>query len=335
MNRLFFVCLMTWCSVLSADEHYPRFHGLMHHGHSPRSTSHYGGWQQGSQWASIPYVTYVPNAVPIMAGYWPSFPVSGYVGMPVPVAAGFAPAGIPANVIPVHQRPDIKIQPIYDPASVNAGLDASQLPAKPSTTAGRLKSLEQQVHGDDNFRKGLWGKAYGYYRSAADAASDRGEARFRLGFCYTTIKHFSSAVREFKRGAFLDPELATSGIASSTLYGPNSEIARTSVLNKVAEWVREDPRDPDRWFLLGVILHFEGDERSRIALQTGRQLTTGHQSHFDVFLATEFIVPAGNKPANLQELPAVPMNGLAVPILPAGDLPPLLDKPIPLNIPKP
>ncbi|MEI8378544.1 MAG: hypothetical protein WCJ09_00355 [Planctomycetota bacterium] len=304
MNRLFFVCLMSCCGVASADEHYPRFHGLMHHGHSHRHLYHQGGpWQQGGPWTVSPYLPYgAPIAV---GGYWTPFPVNGYFGLPAPVSSGFGPSVAPASAMPVANRPAIRIQPIYDANSVNAGLDSSQLPAKPSSAAGRLKSLEQQVHGDEKFRKGLWGQAYTYYRSAADAAGDRGEARFRLGFCYTTIKHFSSAVREFKRGVFLDPELASSGIATSMLFGPNSEVARTSVLNKVAEWVREDSRDPDRWFLLGVVLHFEGDERARIALQTGRQLSSGNQSHFDVLLAAEFNIPAGNKPASLPELPAL------------------------------
>lgn len=307
MNRLFFVCLMScWscCDFASADEHYPRFHGLMHHSHSHRHLYHQGGpWQHGSPWIVSPYLPY--GAPIVVGGYWTPFPVNGYVGLPVPVSSGFGPTVLPASPMPVDNRPAITIQPIFDANSVNAGLDSSQLPAKPSTAAGRLKSLKQQVHGDEKFRKGLWGQAYTYYRSAADAAGDRGEARFRLGFCYTTIRHYSSAVREFKRGVFLDPELASSGIASAMLFGPNSEIVRTSVLNKVAEWVREDSQDPDRWFLLGVMLHFEGDERARIALQTGRQLSSGNQSHFDVFLAADFTIPAETKPAFLPELPVL------------------------------
>ena len=326
MNRVMFLCMIFVSSLATADEHYPRFHGLSHHSHPHRHFSYptyqqgyYPGYFQSVSWQPVsPFVAMpvFPYGAPVVAGYWPPPAVYSQSITATPINPGLGSVAVPVVAAPVANLPAVRILPIYDAGSVNVGLEPSQIPAKPSTAAGRLRSLQQQVLGDEKFRKGLWGVAYTYYRSAADAASDRGEARFRLGFCFATIKQYSSAVRDFKRGLFLNPEIASSGIASSTLFGPDSEVIRTSVVNKVAEWVREDSQDSDRWFLLGILLHFEGDERSRTVLQTGRQLTSGNHSHFDVLLASEFMAPAVSKPARLLELPKPPTKNVdAIPPL--------------------
>ena len=130
------------------------------------------------------------------------------------------------------------VTPISAKAIPEVPEDPVKLPAKVSTAAGRLKSLEQQSHGDEKLRKQQWAQAYMSYRSAADAAGDRGSAHFRLAFTFTAMKHYSSAVREFRRGLFLDPTLPLTGVKIETLFGPESQIVRTSILHKVADWVR-------------------------------------------------------------------------------------------------
>ncbi len=333
------VILIGIAPYAQAQHHHGGRHGSHFSGHSsPRYFVHSGGGYS----APDPYTTTYVS--PVVGGdsysyhsrdhhhhrtHAPVFYSTGPVWLANPVVIAPQPAIFPVvSVTPVaHPTP---IDPIDEPA---------KLPAKPSTPAGKLKSLEHQVRGDEKLRKRLWAQAYMSYRSAIDAAGDRGEARFRQGFTYTAMRHFSSAVREFRRGLFLDPTLAESGIGLSMLYGPESEILRTSIFHKVGEWVKEDPRDPDRWFLLGLMLHFEDDPRSREALKTAQGLSDGPQDHLVSLLNAErekspVSLGATGKLAALFELPAPPFA--AAPEIVAGakpnvnpELPPLLDQAIP------
>ena len=123
------------------------------------------------------------------------------------------------------------------------------------------------------------------------------------------------------------------------LFGPDSEIVRTSILQKVAEWVRDDDRDPDRWYLLGLMLHYEGDARARLALNTARQLQAGDNGHITALLAVQNELPLtpaaeGGKPALLPELPPLPIANFAAHIQnPAPNrVPALSNQPTPLIV---
>lgn len=217
----------------------------------------------------------------------------------------------PVVVTPVI--PQVSVLPVAQPP-LDLDLDPAKRPAKVSSVAERLKSLEYQSRGDEQLRKKQWAQAYMRYRSALDAAGDRGEARFRQAFTYTAIKQYSSAIREFKRGLFLDPELPVTGISLAELFGSDSEIIRTSILHKVADWVKEDPQDAERLFLLGLLLHFEGDPRSRDVFQSARVVSAGDNWHIDAMLNANR--PAADadpqiKPALLPDLPPLPKSALA------------------------
>ena len=57
----------------------------------------------------------------------------------------------------------------------------------------------------------------------------------------------------------------------AVLFGPDSQIVRTSIIHKIADWLREDIRDPDRLFLFGLLLHFEDDTRGREVLEAAQR----------------------------------------------------------------
>lgn len=292
--------------------------------------------------ASEPYITTYVS--PVVGGESYSYRTSDHHHhrMHAPVFYSTGPVWLANPVIMTPQPavfPVVSVMPVAQPTPIDPFEDPAKLPAKPSTPAGKLKSLEHQVHGDEKLRKRLWAQAYMSYRSAIDAAGDRGEARLRQGFTYTAMRHFSSAVREFKRGLFLDPKLPESGIGLSMLFGPDSEILRTAMFHKVSDWVKEDPRDPDRWFLLGLMLHFEDDPRSREALKMAQGLSEGPQDHIASLLNSEHVkspTSLGNsgKLAMVFELPAPPFAAApnvvagAKPNAPPG-LPALLDQAIP------
>lgn len=336
--RLIIIALIVSCSIATANDHHYRRHRHPHHHwtHGGHGHSYYPVVGQST---AIPFGTYSPyvqivSPVVVRSSVTP-FPVTGFVSSSstVPVFVSTGPAWLPA-IIPAASL--VTVHPLGGPADVDAGIDPAKLPAKPSTAAGRVRSLGQTALGDDKLRKGLWAQAYVNYRSAVDAAGDQGTARLRLGFCYAAVKHYTSAVREFKRGLFLDPDLAASGISLPILFGPDSEVVRTSIVHNVAEWVREDLRDSDRWFLLGLLLHFEGDERARRVLETARQLSPADHGHLTALLDAEYTGNLGEgKPAWIPELPPAPNNEAELLVQPNAALPPLSDRPMPLVVPNP
>ena len=168
---------------------------------------------------------------------------------------GTQPAQVASYAIPDNTVPNIVPMPLT--------VDPTKIPITPSTPAARLRSLEHQARGDQRLREQKWSEARAAYRSSVDAAPDRAEGHLRLGLSLVAIQRFEPAIREFKRALFIDPMIPQMGKVSAALFGPDSQIVRSSIISKVSDWVRDDVRDPNRLFLLGVILHFEGDARGR------------------------------------------------------------------------
>lgn len=219
--------------------------------------------------------------------------------------------------------------------------DPSQVPVAESSTAARLRSLERQSIGDEKMRKQLWAQAYIDYRAAVDVAPDRAEAHYRLGYVFASLQHYGSAVREFKRGVFLDPTLPQTGAKLVTVFGPHSQIMRTSLMHKVADWLREDIRDPDRLFLFGVLLHFEDDARGREVFEAAQRMASlGERSvdHIVAFLSLPVEQPDSARPQpapggiDLPPLPLLQPAPAGVGVAPTErDLPPapVPDEPTP------
>lgn len=190
--------------------------------------------------------------------------------------------------------------------------DPTKVPVSPSSPAARLRSLQHQARGDQRLREQKWSEARGAYRAAVDAAPDRAEAHLRLGLSLVTIQSYDSAIRELKRAVFIDPAIPTSGNQSKILFGPDSGLVRSSIISKVTDWVREDYRNSDRLFVLGVLLHFEGDARSREFFEAARRMKRkGDNSHILAFLGTSDVVADANEAA----APVVPtLNDKPTPI---------------------
>lgn len=251
-----------------------------------------------------------------------TFP-GAFTATPAPLAAT-----LPANpVVTLEGRAEGDGFDLVE--KVVAKADPSQRPVAPTSTAAKLKSLEKQAFGDEKVRKQQWAHAYLDYRAAVDAAPDRAEAHFRLGFLFTAMQHYASAVREFKRGVFLDPTLPQTGDKLTSVFGPNSQIVRTSILNKVSDWLREDIRDPDRLFLLGLLLHYEDDTRGREVLEAAQRMAANEEKfadHIAAFLSFPVEPPAIGAPPpvalpKLLPQPDAP-NGAVNPRANGDNLPP-------------
>ncbi len=155
---------------------------------------------------------------------------------------------------------------------------------KKSNGAAKQRSLHQQGLGDVAFFDQNFSKAYAHYRDAMRAAPDIPENYFRMGWALAATGHLESAVREIKRGLLLDPYWPLTGISLDERFGPENEIRKNSVLLNAAQWVREDIRDPDRLFLMGVLLHFNNDiDKALKFFETAGQLA-GSPQHVQLFL---------------------------------------------------
>jgi hypothetical protein len=138
-------------------------------------------------------------------------------------------------------------------------------------------------------------------------------------------------VREFKRSLDLDPTLPQSGETFSTIFGADSKVMQSQVIPVVSDWAREDLRDTDRLFLLGLLLHFDEDPRGSEIMEAALR-TPGAN---DYFLA--FVNPAGtstSRPRSRErrepgldvhegaDLPPSPVPMLEAPVEPFPDPPP-------------
>jgi hypothetical protein len=230
---------------------------------------------------------------------WIINPILGYSGYVGPGYVRYQPFN-PNPYVPSQRSQIVSIGATDTPNPVP--FDPSKVPVVASGTAAKLKSLEHQMRGDQRLREQRWADAWAAYRSSVDAAPDRAEAHLRLGLVLVTMQRYEPAIREFKRSLFIDPTLPKLGQIASMLFGPDSQFVRSSIISKLSDWVREDYRDSDRLFLLGIVLHFEGDARAQEVFAAAmRMKRKGDASHISSFLDSPVAVAKGPQP-----VPALP-----------------------------
>jgi tetratricopeptide (TPR) repeat protein len=196
---------------------------------------------------------------------------------------------------------------------IAAQIDATR-PVVASNGDAVRRSLEQEVLGDKKLRLRKWSEACAYYRQSVDAADDRARVHLRLGFAYVALNHFTLAQREFKRGLALDPAIANDGDNLATIFGPESDPIRKSIQQQIAAWVRNDIRDADRLFLLGLWLHYDDDPRSREVLEAALN-RAGEASHIAALLRPSNESSREYDQARLATAPELPtLNTIPVPV---------------------
>ena len=192
-----------------------------------------------------------------------------------------------------------------------------------STPAAQLKSLRAQAQGDEWFRKGNYLQAYSRYKKAVAEADDRAAAHFRLAYCLVAMGRYDRAVSEMKRGLKVDPTWPVTGDSLLLVFGGDNVLAKTTTVSLVTAWVREDIRDPDRLFLIGVLMHFDDDDRAVKFFETAIRLTGGGD-HLVAFLKRPEKAGGPQQAVpQIQPQPAPPKPGI-VPKQPEGPvLPPV------------
>jgi hypothetical protein len=201
---------------------------------------------------------------------------------------------------------------------------------RPSTPEQQVKSIHAQAQGDVWMHRLKFLNAYERYKYAISIANDRPEPYFRIGYALAAVGSFDSAVKYIKQGLDLDPQWPSHGEHLEAVFGDDNRLAVLTLTERVTGWVREDIRDPDRLFLLGVLLHFEGDRRASQFFEAAYRLAGGGD-HLLAFLqpATETKdgAPALSQPgpqsgpANMGPANTEPFNGVAPPPAPMEPLP--------------
>lgn len=213
---------------------------------------------------------------------------------PFPAPMSWGPVSVPFIPVPIVMAP---------PKSIS----------QPSSLASKQKSQELQAKGDLKMRDQKWADARTAYSAAISAAPERAEPHLRLAYCNTATMRFDAAVEQLKLALTIDPELPRKGATLETVFGPGSPILRSSIINKLEIWAAENQLNADRRFLLGVMLHFNGDKRAEEVLEAAVRLSASSN--------TEHIYAFLNQP---------PESITIKPPVEVDEIPLLKDKPAPL-----
>jgi hypothetical protein len=228
----------------------------------------------------LPYGVYANGPwTPGAVGYYqPVGPAPGYI----PADPNWNAAGPFNNPVIQEWLPENQRAAAVDAQARQAAIPQAVQPRviepqpRVSNLEAKRRSIKFEALGDEAFNRRDWADAYARYKQAVEQAPDRLPARSKLAYTMTLQGAFSLAATEFKRIATQDPDWPVTGVSLEQAYGPNSELMRASVMQRVSAWVREDIRDPDRLFLLGALLHFnkESDKGAEF-LRMAAQLTQG------------------------------------------------------------
>ncbi len=235
-------------------------------------------------------------------------PVAPVAGLNNPISSNNRIQTVAQQVDPTSARGAL------DSTQANAlGVDPIRRPISTSSPAAHQRSREIEEFGNEKLRLQQWTQAYVNYRNAVIAADDRAEAHVRLGFACTALNRFPEAILEFKRALSIDPTTGKSGETLATMFGPESQFVRTEIVHHIARWAREDLRDQDRLFLLGVVLLYNEDLRAREVLEAALKVT-GSGDHL-VALLTPIDQPGRVVPQRLDAPIPEPPESLRMPEL--------------------
>lgn len=289
------------------------------------------GWG-GTSFTSISYG--VPG---LTVGYYA--PLSGIYGYGYDPYGGFGygPALMPSAVytpaVPQLQMP----QWVWDESGIDRGGNPVPKTAtkthptliQPSTPEAQLRSARLQDAGDRLFQKLDYFAAEKSYAKSMQAAPDRPEPYVRLALAKAARGDLRSAVSYLKQVTEIDSTYPARADSLGKLFGHQNGVARLRLKQQVADWTNADVRDPDRLYLLGVLLFLEGDDRFRTILDTAVKLE-GDKGYLTAFLnappanATPLVLPVSKTEGESELEPApVEPTPIPAPLLPGLELPPV------------
>lgn len=222
-----------------------------------------------------------------------------------------------------------------------------RMPIRQSNAEGRRKAIRALAQGDEAFRLQHWAHAYLKYKEAATFAGDQADPHFRMAVTLAAMNQYGQAADEFKRGLQIDSAWPASAVSLDDLYGDAQILAKQSMLHGVTVWAREDIRDANRSFVIGVLLFLDRDvDRAAQFLQASVRLggSPAYARAFQKLQPAEgqnggqLVVPADRNQIGLppgpgapqkRPLPPAPIPQLSDPQEPATNVAPTLPAPTP------
>jgi hypothetical protein len=315
--------------------------GSSHGGHSHRGHSHAGHSHSGRGFGYTPYRGFPYGGS--YSSYYSPFGGSSFYGSVYPYGGCYNSTwGYPSGIysVPTYQYiPTPVVVPYYPPftqplidaqreeeerwaEALKFGSDI-EIPIKPvvkSSTQEKLRAQRLQISGDELFRKQSFSKALRQYRQANSVAQDLPGPYFRMAIVYAIQGKFDAAVTYMKRTLELDPSWPSKGDTLTMLYGDNNSLARNALLIEVSRWVEDDIRDPDRSFLMGVLLWEFDREQAATFLETSARLS-GTTRYVAPFLSPIAADDERNRPVRNAAPPDAlqPDHGIPTPPVPQRD----------------
>lgn len=178
-----------------------------------------------------------PIFAPASAVYGPGA-VRAFLGMAEPTAP--APAAAKASAVVVKK--------LGEPRKL-----------RETSPEYRRKADQFIAQGDILFREQKYQQAVDRYKSAADMAPDSAEAFWHKGHAYAATNRYELAAASFRRALTLNPDIARGGFSLGKLYG-DTLAAKEAHLEAIAASCLENPTSADGYFVLGIFLHYSGEE---------------------------------------------------------------------------
>jgi Tfp pilus assembly protein PilF len=165
--------------------------------------------------------------------------------------------------------------------------DAEDKPPNQRGTGGESVALARKFigYGDANFAKQKFSDALQRYKTAEQTAPGVADGFFREGYALLAMGRYESAAKAWKRGLQLDPDWAASGFRIDQLYGEN-QTAKRAHIDALAKAADAAPGNGEMLFLLGVLLHFDGQEqRAMPFFRSALRLAGTDAAHVQAFLS--------------------------------------------------
>lgn len=156
---------------------------------------------------------------------------------------------------------------------------ASPIAARETGTSSTRSRLIQQVNaiqeiegdpqdsllelGDRWLREGRPVDAYLQYLKAQRDADDHGKVLFRQALALLAMKRYSHAVAKFQQGSRFELDDSRHRAWLDNVYGESAKARMSDSLAHVEHWTNADPRDPNRLFLMSIVLQLNDEVASQ------------------------------------------------------------------------
>lgn len=138
---------------------------------------------------------------------------------------------------------------------------------------GLAKARRLLDEGDVLFRRQQFHAALQKYKQAASAAPELAEVHWRQGHALVAIGEYERAATMLKRALALSEDAKRGGFRLEMLYGP-AVATKEMHLERLAEWTLAHQRSPDGYFLIGLMLWYDGQsERAEKFLRRSGDLS--------------------------------------------------------------